>query len=104
MKYRLYANFLGCLPGEKLGMANNLNRNRAKQRVLSGYLVLLLLAIPSITFRSDVLSLVWLAFLGCTVFGCCIYYYKTNCAKRLKINSWHTDRYIEEKEGNGYVP
>jgi hypothetical protein len=84
-------------------MANKLNKNRAKQRVISAYLVLLLLAIPSITFQSGVLSLVWLACWGCTVFGCCIYYYKTNCAKRLKINSLHTDRYIEEKEGNGYV-
>jgi hypothetical protein len=85
-------------------MANNLNRNRAKQKMyLSGYSALLLLAISVLALQCGFFGLVGLTCWGLTVFGCSYYYLRRFKANSLKINSFHEELTNAEEEGKDHV-
>jgi hypothetical protein len=86
-------------------MANNLKRNRAKQKMyLSVYSALLLLAISVLTLQGGIFAIVGLACWGLTLFGCSYCYLRRINSSYLRINSVHTERSNVEEEGKGCLP
>ena len=86
-------------------MVNNLNQNRAKQKIyLSGYSALLLLAISVLALQGGIFAFVGLACWGITAFGCSYYYLGRIKANSLKINSDLPERSNMEVESKDYLP
>jgi hypothetical protein len=85
-------------------MANNLNRNEAKQKTyLSGYFALLLIAISGLVLQGGGFALVGLSCWGFTLLGFLYCFFRRSNASCIRIKSFHAERYPNEEESKSYV-